>query len=115
MTTISSPKANIDTALVRAYKKSLIKDLDTWVNAITEQTQANEVYWCDGSKEEYDRLCNLLVEKETFIRLNKKRGLTVLPALATPAMLPALKTKPLYAAEEKKTQAPPTTGWSRQR
>lgn len=32
----------------------------------------DSVRWCDGSEEEYHELCQLLCEKQTFVKLNEK-------------------------------------------
>src|SRR3954447_2092030 len=44
--------------------------LISWVEEIAELTEPDAIHWCDGSAEEYDRLCELLVEKGTFERLS---------------------------------------------
>ena len=44
--------------------------LIAWVNSWVEICKPDAVYWCDGSKEEYDRLCNEMVDSGLAIRLN---------------------------------------------
>ena len=35
--------------------------LQQWVAEWADVMQPDDIYWCDGSAEEYDRLCNELV------------------------------------------------------
>ena len=44
--------------------------LVSWVAQIAALTQAADVYWCDGTAAEYDRLCGQLVSNGTFKKLN---------------------------------------------
>jgi phosphoenolpyruvate carboxykinase (GTP) len=44
-----------------------------WVNEITELTTPAKVVWCDGSKKQYNELCNMMVETGSFIKLNPKK------------------------------------------
>jgi len=41
-----------------------------WVDTMRSLLAPDQVHWCDGSKEEFDELCELLVENGTFERLN---------------------------------------------
>jgi phosphoenolpyruvate carboxykinase (GTP) len=44
--------------------------LAAWVNEWATFCKAREVHWCDGSREEYDRLTSLMVANGTAIRLD---------------------------------------------
>jgi phosphoenolpyruvate carboxykinase (GTP) len=44
--------------------------LDSWIQEFVKLCQPQAVHYCDGSQEEYDALCQQLVEKGTFIPLN---------------------------------------------
>ena len=41
-----------------------------WVDEAAALTEPDAVHWCDGSAEDYDRLCQALVDAWTFQRLS---------------------------------------------
>ena len=45
--------------------------LIAWVKEMTELCQPTNVHWCDGSEEEYQYLCDLMVKSGTFVKLNE--------------------------------------------
>ena len=49
------------------------RKLLAWVEDIAQKCKPDRIYWCDGSKAEYDRLCADMVRKGTFIKLNEKK------------------------------------------
>ena len=44
--------------------------LNTWVSHWAEVLQPRDIYWCDGSQDEYDKLCRELVQSGTFTKLD---------------------------------------------
>ena len=47
--------------------------LKKWVDDWAAILQPSDIYWCDGSADEYDRLCQLLVDSGTFLRLDEAK------------------------------------------
>ena len=47
------------------------KHLLRWVEKMADLTRPESIHWVDGSEQEYDRLCNLLEDRGTFVRLNQ--------------------------------------------
>jgi phosphoenolpyruvate carboxykinase (GTP) len=47
--------------------------LQQWVSDWAAILQPADIYWCDGSAEEYDHLCGLLVESGTFTKLDEAK------------------------------------------
>jgi phosphoenolpyruvate carboxykinase (GTP) len=47
--------------------------LQQWVNDWAEILQPESIYWCDGSADEYDRLCQELVDAGTFTKLDEAK------------------------------------------
>ena len=47
--------------------------LHQWVNDWAEILQPDSVYWCDGSADEYERLCQTLVDGGTFTKLDEAK------------------------------------------
>lgn len=49
------------------------KPLHDWVNEWAQIMQPDDIYWCDGSADEYDRLAQSLVDAGTFTRLDEAK------------------------------------------
>lgn len=49
------------------------KKLLDWIEEVRQLTTPDEVVWCDGSEEEYDRMAQILVEAGAFKKLNEEK------------------------------------------
>ena len=47
--------------------------LNAWVTHWAEILQPRDIYWCDGSQDEYDSLCAELVKSGTFTKLDEAK------------------------------------------
>jgi len=98
-----------DTTVPSTYQTSHPR-LSAWVDEVAALTKPSDIYWCEGTPQEWVRITDQLVEAGTFKRLNEEKKPNSFYCASDPNDVARVEDRTYICSVEEK-DAGPTNNW----
>ncbi len=81
-----------------------------WIESIAQLCEPDDIHWCEGTDEEWNRLCNEMVERGTLVRLNSEKHPNSFAARSAPSDVARVEER-TFICSNRQIDAGPTNHW----